>query len=176
MNILVVVLCIAHFWSNSVYLVHSVQFSLSRSIRSNLVHFDLFWSNSVNWSISVQFGQLGLIQVIRQFGLFRSNLVHFGPLGPIQSIWSNFIHLVHLLNNEKIQVWVESIVLKTRTVQESENGPILSFNQLNYWFFWFLKLGLGVLILNLNLLKKTTLSNSFTYIFTSGSLKRYFSA
>ena len=128
-------------------------------------------------SISVHFGQLGLIQVIQQFGLFWSNLVHFGPLGPIQSIWSNFIHLVHLLNNEKIQVWVESIFLKTRTVQEPENGLILHFNQLNYWFFYlFLKLGLGVLILNLNLLKKTTLSNSFTYIITSGSLKRYFSA
>ena len=128
-------------------------------------------------SISVHFDQLGLIQVIQQFGLFRSKLVHFGPLGPIQSIWSNFIHLVHLLNNEKIQVWVESIVLESRTVQEPENWEsILNFNQLNYWFFLFLKLGLGVLILNLNLLKKTTLSNSFTYIITGGSLKRYFSA
>ena len=84
---------------------------------------------------------------------------------------------MQLLNNEKIQVWVESIVLKTRTVQELENGLILNFNKLNYWFFYlFLKLGLGVLILNLNLLKKTTLSNSFTYIITGGSLKRYFSA
>ena len=81
-------LCIAHFWSNSVYLVHSVHFSLNRSIRSNLVYFGSFWSNLVN---QVYFSPICSI---------RSNSVHSAiwsisvQLGPFRSIGSNSIYLI----------------------------------------------------------------------------------
>ena len=76
------------FWSISVL---SVQFDSIQSIRSSSVHFVPIMTTSVH---SANFGPLQSMLVHSvQFGhsVILVHLIHFGPLGLLQSIWSNSV-------------------------------------------------------------------------------------
>ena len=115
---------------------HLVHFGLFRSNLVNSVQFGLFGPVCSIWFTLVYFSQFGPIRSTLvhsfQFSQFRSNLlhrsnsvsliysIHLGIFGPIFSIQSTLVYLVHLvhfkslrsnsvflLKNRKIKVWVE---------------------------------------------------------------------